>query len=571
MTNNHNKSKIIDENQAWVDRMAMEEEMSGNDVDTVSGGTNYLKNDKFFRYHINKAGERVYKGLATVPICDHLIDTYRLFLSAHTTMYQYNEKTGVYETLCEGLPEIKTILTSMFGGLATISQIKEVINTLVNTASIQYTADDTRERFIHRDKICFKNGIYTLATDELSPHSPDEYFVSYIPVMYDIDARCPKLDDMFDNTFEDTDDEYEWLGYCMTPDNWLERMSFYIGGPRTGKSTYFSVITEVFGKQYLTSRDPHELVEDKFAPADLHTKNINLCGDIGSATIKNFHILKRLIGRDMITARHIYGKPFQFVNTCKIMYSCNDAPIIDDKTDAAGRRLRVVICDSSHESVDPFYLENMMSEEEKSGLVNHAIEGLRSLIKRGDFKTTCKIDTYEELSKMTTSFAEDCLIVTRNDNDHLSTESLYIMFEAWCNEREFPVKSRRAFMIDFTNKMKYQQVDKKNIRVGNKVVKGFVGIIIGDIVEMFKQGEIEGAQTDEGCDKPHNDNELFELVRSSVFKIGHTKGLKTFTAVEVLMEMPKGMNITTEAINACIDVNQVALKIYNTGGSWTYI
>ena len=572
MTSNANKAKIsASVDQSYIDRTEMEEEMIEMDAHAVEDGKSRIKTDDFFRYRITKSGEKVYAGLDTIAVCAHLIESHHLFLSDHTTMYRYNDECGVYETLGEGLPEIKTELTTMFGGLANLTQMREVLNTLVNTASIQHTTKDTRERFMHRDKICFKNGVYNMDTDKLEPHSPDVCFVSCVPVVYDPSAKCHKIDEFFDNTFEDPDEECEWIGYCMTPDNWLERMSFYIGGPRTGKSTYFNLITEMFGEKYLASRDPHDLVSDKFAPADLHTKNINLCGDIGSATIKNFNVLKRLTGRDTITARHIYGKPFQFVNTCKLMYSCNDAPIIDDKSDAAGRRLRVVICDNSHEKIDPFYQENMVNEIEKSGLVNRAIKGLRTLIDRGDFKTTCKINTYEELSKLTSSFADDCLIITNDDDDHILTGTLHNIYAEWCRERGYPIKARIPFTIDFANKMKHHHILKTNVRVGNKVKKGFVGLIVGDIPPLSEQQSF--GVPDDGIQNnaTHNDDEVFNLVRTSVFKVGYTRGLKTFTSTHLIGEMEKGMNISTQIIDQCLNANTVVLKIERDGDVWTFV
>ena len=64
------------------------------------------------------------------------------------------------------------------------------------------------------------------------------------------------------------------------------------------------------------------------------------------------------------------------------------------------------------------------------------------------------------------------------------------------------------------------------------------------------------------------DLELVNLIKSGIYKLGYVKGIHEFTAVEVLMEMPKGTGATTEKIGAHLDTHAADMKIERIGDKW---
>jgi len=280
----------------------------------------------------------------------------------------------------------------------------------------------------------------------------------------------------FDEIFEDVDDEWEWAGYCLTENNWLELISFYVGRGGTGKSTYFNLIESIFDKEYIANEDPHHLTEDPYAMAELFGKSLCMSGDIGKDPIKNSHILKRASGRDPFPARFIYCSPFTMINTAKFMYSCNEPPIINDKTGSMGRRLRHRYLNKQHKKNDPYYLDKLTTEEEKSGFINLALDGLKRLIERGGFKDKDdnadeKMLKWDRFSKSIFSFVDDGLNVTDNKNEFIYTDVLHDAFLAWCKYNGFPAleyENKNQFVAGFKDKMRSQRIKKRQI---NK--KGF--------------------------------------------------------------------------------------------------
>ena len=62
--------------------------------------------------------------------------------------------------------------------------------------------------------------------------------------------------------------------------------------------------------------------------------------------------------------------------------------------------------------------------------------------------------------------------------------------------------------------------------------------------------------------------QLTTMIKSAIYKLGYVKGIHEFTAVEVLMEMPKGTGATTEKIGAHLDTHAADMMIEKIGDKW---
>lgn len=434
----------------------------------------------FFVFKTNANEEEVFAGISPTKVSKYFAVKYNLINVDRKTLYYYDASFGIYRQ-DEGGLKIETEIISMFDDMANRYQVKEIMHTLMRTDDIQMSQKEMFEKFKYNGLICFKNGVYNIKTGELQDHSPDIYFTTQIPATFDPKALCPMIEDAFEGIFEDVDDEWEWCGYCLTESNWLELISFYVGRGGTGKSTYFNLIESIFDKDFITNRDPHELTEDAYALADLFGKSLCMSGDIGKGAIKNSHILKRASGRDPFSVRSIYCAPFTIVNTAKFMYSCNEPPIINDKTGSMGRRMRYRYLNKRHETNDPFYLDKLTSEDEKSGFINLAIKGLNRLIERGGFKDKDdnpdeKMLKWDAFSKSIYEFVDEVLEVKdkfnkENKDFFIYTDTLHSAYLEWCEHNGFPpldYENRQQFVHGFKDKMRAQGVKKRQI---NK--KGF--------------------------------------------------------------------------------------------------
>ena len=434
---------------------------------------------RFLKFKMNARNEEVFNGLNIPIVVEYLINKFHILVYKYDHIYYYDSLRGIY--IKDEGDKIATELILMFSDLRNKQIDNEIIYTIKHTDAVQLHGVESLERFEHENLICFENGVYDIENDKFIDHSWEYFFTSQIPVTYSKNAKCPIIEKFMESTFDNPGDEYEWIGYCMTPSNWLEKMTFYIGPKRTGKSTFLHLLENYFGAEYTATRDPHELTEDKFAVADLFGKSLCISGDIGSDTIKNFNVLKRLVGRDRVTGQFKGETAFSFINTSKLIYSMNDPPIISDKTDAAGDRLRLRWCINSIEEKDPFIKDKMSKPEELSGLANLAIAGLKNLLERGRFNEidgSGDISYYEEISKKIYTFTEECLTITGRWDDYIYTDNLFDVYILWCHDKGFPQEYHHdSFIANFKNKLMKNGIQKKFInKKGSRVGTAFRGV-----------------------------------------------------------------------------------------------
>lgn len=66
--------------------------------------------------------------------------------------------------------------------------------------------------------------------------------------------------------------------------------------------------------------------------------------------------------------------------------------------------------------------------------------------------------------------------------------------------------------------------------------------------------------------------QLAMIIKSAIYKLGYVRDIHDFTAVEVLMELPKGTGITTDKIETYLTTHTADLKInMPAGGKWRQV
>lgn len=68
-----------------------------------------------------------------------------------------------------------------------------------------------------------------------------------------------------------------------------------------------------------------------------------------------------------------------------------------------------------------------------------------------------------------------------------------------------------------------------------------------------------------------NDERLFNLLQSAIYKLGYVRSIHEFNAVEVLMEFPKGTGATIETVESFMTDSAADLKIERVGDKWTKV
>ena len=237
----------------------------------------------------------------------------------------------------------------------------------------------------------------------------------------------------------------------------------------------------MIGADNISGLEPQDISKE-FYMYSLNGKMLNIAGDVGAHTIEKFNKLKMLTGGDSVLVNE-KGKPlFEMKNSAKIMWGTNRIPRFDEASAATFGRLRQVDCEKV---IDPkemgsFDINDYTTDEELSGLLNHALEGLKRLNKRGCFDLPSideRMENHEREANGFFNWADEMLDFTRSKQDWISGASLYKSYERWCKEHKVNIiLTQRMFVADFKKNHFRSFIKYAKKRVDGKYPYGFYGV-----------------------------------------------------------------------------------------------
>jgi len=252
--------------------------------------------------------------------------------------YQY--KDGVYQTINE--TELASILTSfalIFNNDANVvaSRIKATIERLKMETKIQF-----KGKMNNGGCINLRNGLYDLSKGELIPHTPSVYTSIQLNFSYDANAKAPMFEKFMDEILgEKSEYVLNTMSYLLLPDYSYQKVFIFYGSGRNGKSVLTSVITNLLGKENVSSSSIHDLANNRFSLITLKDKLMNLSSEIGSKDLET-EMLKKLSGGDVITADRKYKEPLSFINTARLIINANELPRFSELNDAILERFVLI-------------------------------------------------------------------------------------------------------------------------------------------------------------------------------------------------------------------------------------
>lgn len=337
--------------------------------------------------------------------------------------------------------------------------------------------------------IFFKNGILDIDTGQLVPHDPKYFCVNVIPWDYNPQADCPKWKKWLDEVIRQEDKAFlqEWAGYQFWRAVPEAAFTILTGTGQNGKSIWMETMAMMLGPENVTNITLADLTYDDFKPAELHHKLANIADDIGRDRISNTGRLKEATAGSPMTVCKKFGNQFNMKPYAKITYACNQPPEIIDASDAIIFRMKVVefpytFSKTPSERERPARDKKEIlaeHEQEMSGIINWALEGLKRL-KQNNFKFTVSRSTietwkyYQRRANPVLCFIEECLEFTDDDADVVYKEEMYEAFKKWMEENKVGLKISRD---KFFRELKAQEVeatrsrahDMKRVYLGVKI------------------------------------------------------------------------------------------------------
>lgn len=394
-----------------------------------------------------------------------LLKEYVLRFARDGFFYSYDSEAGVWlpVTKVEMDYFIRQYMDEVAPDLWTRGYANACIESLKSKV---YCADDPNAQ---KDFINLQNGMLQISSGRLRKHSQKYFSTVQLPFEFDSEAECPLFLKYLHDVFEDDEERIrlaqEIVGYLLTFEMKAQKAFLLYGTGGNGKSVFLSVVVSLIGQEnisYLSLAD----LENQFNRATLYGKQLILSNEneFGNKQFNTQHF-KEIVGGDVrISAAHKNKDLFDFVPTCKIIFSLNSLPSTRDRSDGYYRRL-CFLHFSKQFSVDKGTADVDLTkklEAELSGILNWALKGLNRL-KENNFRfSPCKsseqlLREYRVEQNPFIEFAEECLFFD-DMNARTDNTVLYESFKQWCRNnghRGFADISCKKFWSELDRAISY--------------------------------------------------------------------------------------------------------------------
>lgn len=241
--------------------------------------------------------------------------------------------------------------------------------------------------------VAFNDCLYN--TDEHKCEPFNENIVATMKLKYDypINADQPNMvDEIIDKLLcsnkDDLNTFYEYIGYCLARNMKLEKALMLNGNGQNGKSSVLNLIEYTFKGccnqlpfKKLFAKNGLQIIADNF---------FVYAHEMTSDYITDATTFKEVLSNNAITVEDKYVKQHVISNyNCKFIYANNGATKMDaSSVKAINRRLLHLQFDYDlrQDKYDAYFEKKWLTKENAERLLYLAIEGLKRLQQRGEFK-----------------------------------------------------------------------------------------------------------------------------------------------------------------------------------------
>jgi putative DNA primase/helicase len=359
-------------------------------------------------------------------------------------------------------------------------------------------------------KVAVKNGLLNLRKaanrdpDAIQKLQPHHEALARLPVKYDANADSDQWYEFVGEVVENEKIQtiQEYVGYCLHREGFpYGKALLLVGSGANGKSTFLTVVRELLGDDHTETKPLHDLSEEKHI-ADLMGSLANIDADLseGSLNAQAIEKFKKLTGGDNVTARRMYGDPFDFNSTAKHLYAANQVPdvssYVSDHDIAFWRRWILVQFPRyfPESERDPDLEDELTTDETLSAVLNWAIDGWARLNENKEFSHA---EDHDQTRRTWQSWGDsiDEFIAEHVERDpeaeNRSTGNVFERFKKWCHQtdRDADVSQQR-----FTDTLKQEDVGyASSCRLKNgAITNGYRYLGLSDEIPESDREDISG-------------------------------------------------------------------------------
>jgi putative DNA primase/helicase len=335
-----------------------------------------------------------------------------------------------------------------------------------------------RGEFNPPGRLCLLNGILNLDTLTVTEHTPDVRFTMQLPVEYDETATCPRFEKFLEEILPDPDARKTvamMAGSIFEPGQKRQLAFMLYGAGCNGKSTLLGALKDLLGRENVSTETLQSLSGSHFAAADLWGRLANICDDIPRRAIRDTSAFKMATGGSLMRGERKFQHPFSFVNTAKLLFSCNTLPQVDDPTSAFWRRWKVIEFPVSFIGREDRDLPEKLRDE-LPGILNWAIAGVKMLHKEGGFPFSSTLEAVQEQWQNEADslrwFVKSCVL--KDKDGWVPKYDFYNAYAAFADENDAPAKTPEQVGRQLPALVPSARPMRR--RIGGQEVRGWAGI-----------------------------------------------------------------------------------------------
>lgn len=371
--------------------------------------------------------------------------------------------------------------------VATLCNIRNRNNMLQDSKDVYFFSNEQLD--VNDYLLNVQNGTLDLSGNEpvFLNHSPDMLLSKICNAEYDPAADCREWKKFLLEIMQDDKEKISYLqkiaGLSLTGCTQEETCFILYGSTtRNGKSTFCETLIYLLGDYALTMK-PESLavkqnLDSRQASGDIaRLAGCRFCNasEPPKRMLFDTALLKSLLGRDSITARHLHQREFSFIPKFKLVINTNYLPTITDDTVFSSGRINVISFDRHFEpqEQDKDLKNRLRDKQELSGILNWCIEGLQLYRKEG-LKPPAAVqtatDTYRTDSDKIGNFINECL--TKTDKNS-KAKDIYEVYSKWCEENGFGVENKSNFFAELKTKGLFANSGTVEGKTVKNIVKGY--------------------------------------------------------------------------------------------------
>lgn len=199
----------------------------------------------------------------------------------------------------------------------------------------------------------FNNTLYDMG--DLKEVKSDEPLFTLLQIDYDLNPNAESvlfkrfLETTFKrNTEEETKQAvkgvFQISGYFFTSGNIYQLLPIFTGLAGAGKSTFFNIITAIFGNEKISGVSLQNLEKDNHAGSQFLESHLNIIRDSDDSMITNNSLIKNLTGNESFPINPKYKPSIDLPaeQVPKPILVCNRTPVFKEYDDGIIRRFLVV-------------------------------------------------------------------------------------------------------------------------------------------------------------------------------------------------------------------------------------